>query len=302
MPARHKIAWMLQPVPRQHAAAPAQRARAVACQAAEMKALLFDCDGVILLSEDLHRVAYNAAFEHFDVRCGGERVVWSEEFYNQLQNSVGGGKPKMRWYFGQHGWPMSKVLPAAPKTEEEQAALIDALQDWKTLHYQELIASGSVPAREGVLRLMDETREAGLALGVCSASTRSSAVCVLENLLGRDRFQGLDIFLGGDDVERKKPDPSIYVMAAERLGVQPSECVVIEDSVIGVKAALGAGMRCVVTYTSSTCDQDFAGAERIIGSLGEDPPQVTLADLRKADCVQDDRVEMQVAASGAVTF
>ncbi len=55
--------------------------------------------GVILLSEDLHRVAYNAAFEHFDVRCDGELVVWSEEFYDMLQNTVGGGKPKMRWYF-----------------------------------------------------------------------------------------------------------------------------------------------------------------------------------------------------------
>ena len=55
--------------------------------------------GVILLSEDLHRVAYNAAFEHFDVRCNGELVVWSEEFYDMLQNTVGGGKPKMRWYF-----------------------------------------------------------------------------------------------------------------------------------------------------------------------------------------------------------
>ena len=45
-------------------------------------------------------MAYNATFEHFDVRCGGELVTWSEEFYDQLQNTVGGGKPKMRWYFG----------------------------------------------------------------------------------------------------------------------------------------------------------------------------------------------------------
>ena len=60
----------------------------------------FTLTGVILLSEELHRVAYNAAFEHFDVRCGGKLVVWSEEFYDQLQNTVGGGKPKMRWYFG----------------------------------------------------------------------------------------------------------------------------------------------------------------------------------------------------------
>lgn len=50
-------------------------------------------------------------------------------------------------------------------------------------------ASGEVPAREGVLRLMDEAREQGLLVGVCSAATKSSAICVLESLLGKDRFQ-----------------------------------------------------------------------------------------------------------------
>jgi len=47
--------------------------------------------------------------------------------------------------------------------------------------------------------------------------------------------QGLDIFLGGDDIERKKPDPQIYNEAARRLGVQPNECVVIEDSMVGLR-------------------------------------------------------------------
>lgn len=57
--------------------------------------------GVILESEDLHRVAYNAAFEHFDVRPKGEDTAnWSSDFYDKLQNKIGGGKPKMRWYFG----------------------------------------------------------------------------------------------------------------------------------------------------------------------------------------------------------
>ena len=60
-----------------------------------MKALIFDCDGVILESEELHRIAYNAAFKHFDVRCNGELVEWTEDYYNMLQNKVGGGKPKV---------------------------------------------------------------------------------------------------------------------------------------------------------------------------------------------------------------
>ena len=59
--------------------------------------------GVILESEELHRIAYNATFQNFDVRCKGQKDVasWSVEFYDQLQNTVGGGKPKMRWFFSE---------------------------------------------------------------------------------------------------------------------------------------------------------------------------------------------------------
>ena len=58
--------------------------------------------GVIVESEDLHREAYNAAFAHFKACIGDKQDVidWSEEFYDELQNKVGGGKAKMRWYFG----------------------------------------------------------------------------------------------------------------------------------------------------------------------------------------------------------
>lgn len=66
---------------------------------AGLEALVFDCDGVILESEDLHRQAYNAAFEEFEVRCSQspEPVAWDPELYDELQNTVGGGKEKMRW-------------------------------------------------------------------------------------------------------------------------------------------------------------------------------------------------------------
>lgn len=57
-------------------------------------------------------------------------MVWSEEFYDELQNTVGGGKPKMRWYFSpeRNGWPANSITGVAPQTEEDQTRLIDALQ------------------------------------------------------------------------------------------------------------------------------------------------------------------------------
>lgn len=231
-------------------------------------ALIFDCDGVIVESENIHREAYNAAFQEFQVSCDGQGILeWSEEFYDVLQNTVGGGKPKMRWYFKKHGWPTSTVLGGAtPESETEQEQLIDTLQDWKTQKYKDIIKNG-VEARPGVEALMDIAKSRGIPVAVCSAATKEAVIFVLENLLGEERFNGLDLFMAGDDVTAKKPDPMIYNEAAKRLNKDPASCLVVEDSVIGLQAAIGAGMSCVITYTQSTKDQDFSEASAIFRDL-----------------------------------
>uniref|UniRef100_A0A0C9QNV5 TSA: Wollemia nobilis Ref_Wollemi_Transcript_15522_1674 transcribed RNA sequence n=1 Tax=Wollemia nobilis TaxID=56998 RepID=A0A0C9QNV5_9CONI len=235
-----------------------------------LEALVFDCDGVILESEHLHRKAYNSTFAHFNVCCPSLSipVKWDADFYDQLQNQIGGGKPKMRWYFNKNGWPSSNIFETPPSNDFDKAKLIDILQDWKTEKYKEIIRSGKVKPRPGVLQLMDEAKAAGIKLAVCSAATKSSVVLCLKNLLGPERCQQLDCFLAGDDVQKKKPDPSIYLEAAKRLGVPAKNCLVVEDSVIGLQAALGAGMDCVISYTSSTKDQDFASAKAVYPDLG----------------------------------
>lgn len=122
-------------------------------------ALLFDCDGVIVETEELHRRAYNSAFEQFGLQVNGEQVVWETHYYDKLQNTVGGGKPKMRWHFmetcgGQ--WPTCTLRDAgrAPATEEEGMALIDDLQDAKTEFYKKIVDEAAEP-RPGVIELMD---------------------------------------------------------------------------------------------------------------------------------------------------
>lgn len=87
--------------------------RGAPCRAG-LEAVVFDCDGVILESEDLHRRAYNAAFQEFQVRSpasAAEPLVWTPEFYDELQNTIGGGKPKMRWCFSS---PCISTKPISP--------------------------------------------------------------------------------------------------------------------------------------------------------------------------------------------
>mmetsp|Transcript_55685 Transcript_55685/g.67138 ORF Transcript_55685/g.67138 Transcript_55685/m.67138 type:complete len:328 (-) Transcript_55685:200-1183(-) len=241
-------------------------------------ALIFDCDGVIIETEELHRLAYNAAFDAANLQIDDQPVVWTTEYYDILQNTVGGGKGKMFYHFRN----TTKAFPSfvekdsgdrknPPSTQEEQQALIDALQENKTNLYKDLIQEKAVP-RPGVLELMDEAMaNPKIAVGVCSASTKAAVTKVLDVTLGEERRQKLDVTLLGDDVSKLKPDPLIYTTAAERLNIDPARCVVIEDSMVGLRAAKGAGMKCLITYTKSTGGEDFygTGADAKVPELGE---------------------------------
>uniref|UniRef100_A0A6U0AC63 Uncharacterized protein n=1 Tax=Ostreococcus mediterraneus TaxID=1486918 RepID=A0A6U0AC63_9CHLO len=222
-------------------------------------ALLFDCDGVIVETEELHRLAYNGAFEHYDVRIDGERVDWVVEYYDVLQNTVGGGKPKMKWHFNQNAWPTSSLFPTAPTTDAERDALVDALQDQKTVFYKKIVEEVA-EARPGILELMDEAiADPTIAVGICSAATKAGFEKVVNSVVGVERLSKMDVVMAGDDVTRKKPDPLIYNLAREKVGLPASKCVVVEDSLVGLRAAVGAEMNCVITPTASTASADFIG-------------------------------------------
>ena len=93
-----------------------------------------------------------------------------------------------------------------------------------------------------------------MAVGVCSASTKEAVTKVLDVTLGEERRNKLDVCILGDDVSEKKPSPLIYVTAAERLQIDPKRCVVVEDSLVGLKAAKGAvGFLPNLDFESFTC-------------------------------------------------
>lgn len=230
-----------------------------------MKALIFDCDGVLVDTErDGHRVAFNRAFA-----AAGIDADWDVELYGELLE-IAGGKERMTHYFNEAGWPEGQTA----------ATLIPELHKKKTAIFTDLIAKGSLPLRPGVARIVDEAHAAGVRLGVCTTSDPKAIDGVLD-LLGAKAKSWFEIVLAGDVVKKKKPDPEIYNLAKQRLGLDARDCVVIEDSRNGMLAALGAGIRCLVTTSAYTLDEDFTGAARVVPELG-DPPNVriTLKDLQ----------------------
>jgi HAD superfamily hydrolase (TIGR01509 family) len=230
-----------------------------------MKALIFDCDGVLVDTErDGHRVAFNRAFA-----AAGIAAEWDVDLYGKLL-TIAGGKERMTFYFNEVGWPNG--------TTAEK--LIPELHKRKTAIFTELIAQGSLPLRPGVARIVDEAHAAGVRLGVCTTSDPKAIDGVL-NLFGAERKKWFELVLAGDIVKKKKPDPEIYVLAKQTLGLEGKECVVVEDSRNGLLASLGAGMPTLITTSTYTTTEDFKGAARVVPELG-DPPnvQITLRDLR----------------------
>jgi HAD superfamily hydrolase (TIGR01509 family) len=130
-----------------------------------------------------------------------------------------------------------------PATLAEQQDLIDDLQAHKTDIYKTYIEEKAV-CRPGVLELMDEAlADPTIAVGVCSASTKAAVQKVLAVTLGEERLNKLDVRILGDDVSEKKPSPMIYNEARARLGLEKDQCVVIEDSMVGLRAAKAAVSR-----------------------------------------------------------
>ena len=134
-----------------------------------------------------------------------------------------------------------------------------------------IIDSGQLPLRAGVKRLVDEAIAANLTLAVCSTSNERAVNLVVERLLGPERKEKFSAILAGDVVSKKKPDPEIYNLAKKHRGLAPEECVVVEDSRNGLIAAKEAGMKCLVTISSYTGDEDFTEADKIVSELGDLP-------------------------------
>lgn len=229
---------------------------------AELKCLLWDVDGTLADTErDGHRVAFNMAF----AEAGIERE-WDVPTYGELL-AVTGGKERIRFDYERRN------LEPPPA---EEIARLHAL---KTNKYQELIASGEIPLRSGVRRLLTEAWEAGITLGVATTTTPAALDALIEHSLGSEWFDHFAVLAAGDIVPAKKPAPDIYHHAMAELGVDSKQCLALEDSGNGWKAASAAGLSCVVTINDYTHMHDFTGADLVVSEFGEpDSPEIMVVE------------------------
>lgn len=214
---------------------------------ARLAALLWDVDGTIAETErDGHRVAFNRALED----CGLS-WQWDEHYYGPLLRVSGGFERLMHDMTNRAG---------APASLEERAALARAIHTRKNVYYAELVRSGAIALRPGVLALMRECREHDLAMGITTTTSRANVEALLSVHLGEQWQQWFAVVVCGEDVARKKPDPEVYARAVAALGLKPYQALAIEDSPDGAAAASAAGVPVVVARSTYFAGSHIEGA------------------------------------------
>jgi HAD superfamily hydrolase (TIGR01509 family) len=143
----------------------------------------------------------------------------------------------------------------------------------RTYTIYETLVQGKLRALPGAIQFIKSCRSSGFRLALATSTDKVKMEINLREIgLSRSDF---DAVINGLEVERKKPFPDIYLMAAERIGLTPSECLVAEDAVSGVRAAKAAGCKCLALLTSFTA-QELEEADWICSTLAEVPPEALL--------------------------
>ena len=206
-----------------------------------LRALVFDFDGLIL---DTETSQFQAWQELFAAHGGTLTVADWAHVIGSLDS----------------GWDPAVELGRQTGREYVRDELRAA---WKP-RQAELAAQETI--RPGVLELIKEAKLRGIGLGVASSSRRWWVRGNLERL---GIFESFDVVATGDEVERTKPDPAVYLLALERLQVPAASAIALEDSPNGVRAAQAAGIRCVAVPNEVSRHLDLSAADALLGSLSE---------------------------------
>jgi beta-phosphoglucomutase len=213
-----------------------------------LQAVIFDLDGVLLATEQLHYQSWKQAIEP-------EGVLLDRSIMSHLR-----GLSRRE--------SLEIILQRAdrPCTEGQKNSLAERKNEYYLKSLHDLTPGDLVP---GALELVHALRRDGIRIGVGSSSR--NARLILEHLGVADLF---DAIVDGNDIAASKPDPAVFLRCAALLGVPPEACIVIEDAPAGIEAARRAGMTAIGIGNAN----DLADAARVFTGI----ENATIASLRDA--------------------
>ena len=203
-----------------------------------LEAVIWDMDGVILDSRSTHFEAFHTVFIKYEIKVYKER----------LQRS-----------FGMTNQQVIQFMVDQPISEE----LTVRIGREKDILFQSIIRD-QVVFLPGVKKWMEAFRQNGICQALASSGSPGNIDAILTTLAAEKYF---DEIISGDGFP-SKPDPFVFLKAADCLGIVPVNCLVIEDAVVGVKAAKAAGMKCVAVTTNNPKEK-LADADMVLSNLTE---------------------------------
>lgn len=215
------------------------------------RALIFDVDGTLAETEEMHRKAFNDTFACFKLPW-----EWDETTYGDLLK-ITGGKERMRHF--------SDAYPHDGGVITDDT--IVSMHEFKTRQYKQLMDASMCPLRPGIREIIETSFEQGQKLALATTTSRSNVETLLAATIGPDGMRMFSSVVAGDEVAHKKPAPDVYLKVLAELGLAGPECIAIEDSCNGLASAMGAGIPVIVTPSFYSRDDDFAGALAIVRNL-----------------------------------
>jgi beta-phosphoglucomutase len=209
-------------------------------------AVIFDMDGVLIDT-------YHAHFQSWLMVAEREGLHFTEA---EFAPTFGRTSREIIPYFWGEG-----------RLNNEQIAAID---DAKEAFFREII-SKDFSAMPGVKELLAELHRDGFKLAIGSSAPRESVEMVIDRL---DAGRWFEASVSGKDVVHGKPNPQVFLLAAERLGVAPSRCAVVEDAPPGIEAAHAAGMKAVGLVSTGRTREELSRVDLLVAKLDELSPKV----------------------------
>ena len=213
-----------------------------------LKGLIFDVDGTLAETEEVHRRAFNQAFDEARLDW-----YWSQEEYRSLLK-VTGGRERIQHYIRIRG------------LDELSDSELRSLHQNKTRYYGALLPK-AVILRPGVTRLIEECIAQSIKLAIATTTTEANVEALNLAVGGAIHLDKFEVVMGGTQIPIKKPDPAVYFETLKALDLSANEVIAIEDSTAGVTAAKSAGITCVGSHSIYTSDHDLSGADIVIENL-----------------------------------
>jgi beta-phosphoglucomutase family hydrolase len=241
-----------------------------------LRGVVFDLDGVITRTASVHAQAWETAFNEFLKLRSDEKNIPFEPFdrTNDYQNYVD-GKPRFE---GVLSFLKSRNvrLPAGDPDDPPSMDTICGIGNRKNELYQEILRDQGPEVFESSVALIDELKARGVRVAVATSSRNCQLVLELAGL--SSMFQGqIDGVISAERELKGKPDPDIFIAAAEALGCNPGECVVVEDAISGVQAGCAGNFGMTLGVARNTPGELLLrfGADKVVSDLGE----ITVDDL-----------------------